>query len=298
MATDEERCEKVGRKICDMSKNPVQGSTASLYTLLLIPKELWINLFADFIIGLPWIKRINDFIFVVVDQFSKISRIIVCYKTDNECHIDSLIFKETTKLHSIPRTITLDKDAKFLGKFCKTLWAKLATEFLFSTCSHPQTDGQTEIVNRTLSALLRTIIKKNTKSWEECLSHIEFAYHRTIHFTSQYSPFKVVYSFNPLTLLDLSPLPMSEHVNLDGKKKVEFVKNLHEKVHLNIEKRMEKYVKQTNKGQRRMVFELGYWVWLYVTKERFPVQRYNKLLPLGDNPFQVVEHIKDNACKL
>ena len=33
-------------------------------------------------------------------------------------------------------------------------------------------------------------------------------------------------------------------------------------------------------------------------KERFPVQRCNKLLPKGDGPFQVVEHINDNAYKL
>ena len=39
----------------------------------------------------------------------------------------------------------------------------------------------------------------------------------------------------PLTHLDLSPLPMSEHVNLDGKKKVKFVKHIHEQARLNIE---------------------------------------------------------------
>ena len=70
---------------------------------------------------------------------------------------------------------------------------------------------------RTLSTLLRTIIKKNIKSWEDYLPHVEFAYNRTIHYATKFSPSKIVYGFNPLTPLDLSPLPMSEHVNLDGK---------------------------------------------------------------------------------
>src|SRR3954471_9614884 len=40
---------------------------------------------------------------------------------------------------------------------------------MFSTTCHPQTDGQTEVVNRTLSQLLRAMIKKNLREWEECL---------------------------------------------------------------------------------------------------------------------------------
>jgi hypothetical protein len=40
------------------------------------------------------------------------------------------------------------------------------------------------------------------------------------------SPFEIVYGFNPLSPLDLTPLPLSERVNLDGKKNVEFVKDV------------------------------------------------------------------------
>ena len=66
-----------------------------------------------------------------------------------------------------------------------------------------------------------------------------------------------MYGFNPLTPLDLSPLPVTEFVNLDGKKKAEFVKQIHEKARLNIERRTEQYAKQANKGRRQVVFELG-----------------------------------------
>jgi hypothetical protein len=66
-----------------------------------------------------------------------------------------------------------DRDVKFLSYFWKVLWGKLGTKLLFSTTCHPQTDGQTEVVNRTLSTLLRTIIQKNLKNWEDCLPFIE-----------------------------------------------------------------------------------------------------------------------------
>jgi hypothetical protein len=98
--------------------------------------------------------------------------------------------------------------------------------------------------------------------------------------------------------LDLSPLPLSKHVNLDGKRKAELVKWIHEKVKLNIERRIEQYAKQANKGRQQVVFEPGDWVWLHMRKERFPTQQKSKLLPRGDGPFQVLERINDNAYKL
>ena len=86
-------------------------------------------------------------------------------------------------------------------------------------------------------------------------------------------PFEIVYGFNPLNPLDLSPLPLFEHVNLDGKKKAEFVKQIHEKARLNIKRRTEQYAKQANKGHHQVVFELRDLVWVHIRKERFPAQR-------------------------
>ena len=91
---------------------------------------------------------------------------------------------------------------------------------------------------------------------------------------------------------------MSEHVYLDSKNKAEFVKQIHKKVRLNIEQRMEQYAKQANKGRRQVVFEPEDWVWVHMRKKRFPTQGSSKLLPRGDGPFQVLERINDNAYKL
>ena len=117
---------------------------------------------------------------------------IPCHKTNDASHVVELFFREIVRLHDMPRKIVSDRDAKLLSYFWKTLWCKLGTELLFSTTCHPQTDGQTEVVHRILSTLLRAIIKMNIKIWEECLLHIEFAYHRTIHSTTKFSPFEIV----------------------------------------------------------------------------------------------------------
>lgn len=59
---------------------------------------------------------------------------------------------------------------------------------------------------------------------------------KVVHSASSYSPFEIVYGFNPLTSFDLLSLPVDEHVSLDGKRKVELVWQLHEKVKQNIKK--------------------------------------------------------------
>ncbi|XP_017620999.1 uncharacterized protein LOC108465190 [Gossypium arboreum] len=84
----------------------------------------------------------------------------------------------------------------------------------------------------------------------------------------------------------------------DGKKKADFVKQLHKNVKDNIERRTEQSVRGANKRSKRVVFKPGDWVWLHMPKERFPEQRKSKLLPRGNGPFQVLERINDNIYKL
>jgi hypothetical protein len=100
--------------------------------------------------------------------------------------------------------------------------AKLGTKLLFSTTCHSQTDGQIEVVNMTLSTMLRAVLKKNIKMWEECLPHVQFAYNRSLHSTTKMCPFEIVYGLLPRAPIDLMPLPSSEKLNFDAKQRAKF----------------------------------------------------------------------------
>ena len=269
-----------------------------LYMPLPVPSIPWADISMDFVLGLPRTKRGRDSVFVVVDRFSKMAHFIPCHKSDDAVHIADLFFQEIVRLHGMPSTIVSDRDAKFLSHFWRTLWNKLGTKLLFSTTCHPQTDGQTEVVNHTLGTMLRAVLKKNLKMWEECLPHVEFAYNRATHSTTKVSPFQVVYGFNPRAPIDILPLPTSERIHSEAKERAEFILKIHETTKQNIEKMTEKYRVAGSKGKKELKLEPGDLVWLHLRKEYFPDLRKSKLMPRADGPFKILEKINDNAYKL
>ncbi|CAL1381791.1 unnamed protein product [Linum trigynum] len=115
--------------------------------------------------------------------------------------------------------------------------------------------------------MLRAVIKNNIKTWQDVLPHVEFAYNRVVHSTTKHSPFKLMYGFNPLNPLDFTSLPLKEQVNMDGAKKAQFVKTLHEKTRLNIDRRTKQMMKHTNKGRKPRSFEAGDCVWMHIRKD-------------------------------
>jgi hypothetical protein len=135
------------------------------------------------------------------------------------------------------------------------LWAKLGIKFLFSTTYHPQTDGQTKVVNQMLSTILRAVLKKNIKMWKECLPHIEFTYNRLLHSTTKMCLFEIVYGLLPRAPIDLMPLPSYEKLNFDAKQHAELMLKLHEITKENIECMNAKYKISGDKGRKQLDFE-------------------------------------------
>jgi hypothetical protein len=89
--------------------------------------------------------------------------------------------------------------------------------------------------------MLRAVLKKNLKLWEECLPHTEFAYNRSLHSTTKMSPFQIVYGFIPRAPIDLLPLQSSVQTNFDATQCAELILKLHATTKDNIERINVKY---------------------------------------------------------
>jgi hypothetical protein len=126
----------------------------------------------DYMSGLPSTKWENDCVFVVVDHFSKMAILVACKKSITVEATAKLYFERVWVHFGIPQTIVSDQDSRFLSTFWSSLWSLLDTKLTKSTAFHPQTDGQTEVVNRMIVHILRMYNSKNPHTWDEILPYV------------------------------------------------------------------------------------------------------------------------------
>jgi hypothetical protein len=282
--------------ICQVSKGT--STNAGLYMPLPVPEAPWLDVSMDFVLGLPRTQRRVDSIFVVVDRFSKMSHFIACRKTSDASQISQLFFREVVRLHGIPRSITSDQDTKFMSHFWRSLWRQMDTSLNFSSAYHPQTDGQTEVVNRSLGKLLRALVGDKPKQWDTILPHAEFAFNRTPNRSTGFCPFEIVYGRIPNGVLELAPTPAIGKKSYKAENMAEEMRSIHKLVQQRIQESNAKYKAVADQHHRQVVFEEGDLVWAVLTKDRFPAGEYNKLSHRKIGPCKVIKKINNNAYKL
>ncbi|GJT18788.1 RNA-directed DNA polymerase [Tanacetum coccineum] len=223
---------------------------------------------------------------------------VPCSKTFDASQVSRLYFAEIVKLHGIPKTLTFDRDVKFVSHFRRTLWTRLGSKLQFNSSHHPQTDGQTKVVNQRLSNLLRSLIGDNAKQWDLILPQVKFAYNRSVNRTTYKSPFEVVYGWNPITPLDLVHFLEVGQFSKERADQSEQIKELHRSVQEQIIRHNKQYKEHADKCCKQVLYREGDLVWIHLRKEHFPAGRFGKLKPQGDSPFHVLKKINDNAYKI
>ena len=103
------------------------------------------------------------------------------------------------KLHGLPNSIVSDsdRDSVFLSNFWQALFSGHGVELNLSSSYHPQTDGQTEAVNRCLETYLRCMCSQEPKEWCKWLPIVEWCYNTTCHSSIHMTPFEAVYGQPP-----------------------------------------------------------------------------------------------------
>jgi transposase InsO family protein len=109
------------------------------------------------------------------------------------------------KLHGVPQVVVSDRDPLFTSNFTKALCHLIGTKQAMSTAYHPQTDGQTERLNRVLEDMLRMYVSQSQDDWDEKLACAEFAINNNDHESTGKTPFLLNYGFHPRVPADVLP---------------------------------------------------------------------------------------------
>ena len=156
----------------------------------------------DFITGLPRVQG-RDCIYVVVDRLTKFAHFFAIPSTYTAAQVADLFFREIFRLHGLPRFIVSDRDSKFMSVFWQELFSLCGTDLTPSTSYHPQTDGQTEIVNKWVEGYLRNYVTAQQKAWIRWLHMGEYCYNTTYHMSIRMTPFMALYGYEAPSFMDL-----------------------------------------------------------------------------------------------
>ena len=282
--------------VCQKAKG--QSTNAGLYTPLPIPEKPWDSISMDFVLGLPKTKSGNDSVFVVVDRFSKMSHFIPCKSTHDASNIAGLFFKEVVRLHGLPRSIISDRDSKFMGHFWRTLWKRLGTNLNFSSAYHPQSDGQTEVTNRSLGNLLRCLSQQYGAAWDTILPQAEYAFNDSVNRSTGLTPFQIVYGNHPRGILELRDIKQMERTSAQAQDFAQVMKEVQEQVKDRLMKTANQYRESANKKRRDVQFKVGDLVMIHLKKERLPKGPHTKLQMRKIGPFKILQKCGNNAYKI
>ena len=137
----------------------------------------------------------------MVDRLSKYAHFSPLKHPFSAKSIAAIFVRDIVRLHGMPRSIVSDRDKVFLSHFWTELFRMQGTTLSRSTAYHPQSDGQTEVVNRCLETYLRCFSYDKPRSWHSLLSWAEFWYNTTFHASTKMTPFKAVYGRDPPPLI-------------------------------------------------------------------------------------------------
>jgi hypothetical protein len=160
-----------------------------------------------------------------------------------------------------------------------------------STAFHPQTDGQSEVVNMVIAMYLRCVTGDRPRSWVDWLSWAEYCYNTSFHTALRAMPFEVVYGRPPLPILPYTPgSSKTETADALPRSRDEMLAEVRQRL-LQVQQLSKKYY---NASHRALEFFVGDWVWLRLlhrTTQSLDPQVRRKLGLRYAGPFKIVERI-------
>jgi hypothetical protein len=115
--------------------------------------------------------------------------LIACKSTIVAEEVAQLFYDHIVRLHGFPEFLVSDRDSKFTSEFWAELWRLCGTRMKMSTSYHPQTDGQTESVNRVVQDVLRAYVSNDRTDWDRHLTAVEIAINTSRHSSTGFTPY-------------------------------------------------------------------------------------------------------------
>ena len=256
-------------------------------------------------------------ILTVVDTFSKMVHLLPCHNTLDAHGTASLLWQHVFCKHGVPHGLISDRDPRWNSQVFQALMKLLDVKHAMSTAHHPQTDGQTERMNRIVEEMLRHYVNERQDDWDVLLPCCEFAINNQYQESIKETPFMLNYGYHPTLPVDIrisdnalasSFLQEKQRIVRAGGKMFAQAIAAVNKQHLcslaataskHLQGSKQRQAKYANQRRRPAPdYQPGDEVWLHTKHLTVQTVTCRKLFPLWLGPIVVDAKVGSNACKL
>ena len=278
---------------CQRNKSS-NTAPAGLLHPLPVPALKWDSVTMDLITCLPKSAKGHDAIVVFVDRLTKMVHFQPCSTTCTGLDLASMFMWQVFRLHGMPKEIISDRDPRLMSDLWQSICSMLNVKHRKSTAFHPQTDGQTERVNRVLEEVLRHFVNPNQNNWDDLLPTAEFAINSAYHESIKTTPFYLTYGCVPRT-------PLTVHLESKTPAAQDFVREAQvalQRVKDTLYAAQRRYKALYDQKRRDVELKVGEKVLLNTKNIKFTPSSSRKLMPRWIGPYEIVKVVNPVAYKL
>ncbi|RXN38043.1 Retrovirus-related Pol polyprotein from transposon 412 [Labeo rohita] len=149
-------------------------------------------------------------VLVATDHFTKLAYAFPC-KNQSAKQVAHHLWNGLFCVYGFPRRVHSDQGPSFESKLMKELLEMAGIRKSHTTPYHPMGNGITERFNRTLGNMIRSLPPQSKAKWPQSLQMLTFCYNCTIHETTGFAPFYLMFGRVPRLPIDV----MFQHVLRD-----------------------------------------------------------------------------------